>query len=417
MAIFEEIKRSIFELRKAFEVFRMTNTVQKNKAINSLAKELDKNRTYILRENEKDVERAKQIGIRHALIDRLVLNDKRIDEMIEACKVVLGLKDPVGEVVDSFVREDGLKIYKVREPIGVIAVIYESRPNVTIETTLLALKSGNVVLLKGGSDALNSNIALVNVIKKALLEAGLPPNAVELVQTTDREVVDYIISQRGLIDLVVPRGGKQLIDYVTSNAKVPVLETGAGVCHIFVDESADIGKSISVIDNAKTQRPGTCNAVETLLVHEKIAPRLLPELKKVFDEKGVEIRGCEKTREIIDCKLATEEDWSTEYLDLIISIKIVSSLDEAIEHINKYSTKHSEAILTENYTNAMKFLNSIDSSTVYVNASTRFTDGGQFGMGAEIGISTQKLHARGPVGLKELTTTKFIVFGDYHVRK
>uniref|UniRef100_A0A7V4NEZ2 Gamma-glutamyl phosphate reductase n=1 Tax=Fervidobacterium pennivorans TaxID=93466 RepID=A0A7V4NEZ2_FERPE len=417
MAIFEEIKRSIFELRKAFEVFRMTNTVQKNKAINSLAKELDKNRTYILRENEKDVERAKQIGIRHALIDRLVLNDKRIDEMIEACKVVLGLKDPVGEVVDSFVREDGLKIYKVREPIGVIAVIYESRPNVTIETTLLALKSGNVVLLKGGSDALNSNIALVNVIKRALLEAGLPPNAVELVQTTDREVVDYIISQRGLIDLVVPRGGKQLIDYVTSNAKVPVLETGAGVCHIFVDESADIGKSISVIDNAKTQRPGTCNAVETLLVHEKIAPRLLPELKKVFDEKGVEIRGCEKTREIIDCKLATEEDWSTEYLDLIISIKIVSSLDEAIEHINKYSTKHSEAILTENYTNAMKFLNSIDSSTVYVNASTRFTDGGQFGMGAEIGISTQKLHARGPVGLKELTTTKFIVFGDYHVRK
>ena len=417
MAIFEEIKRSIFELRKAFEVFRMTNTVQKNKAINSLAKELDKNRTYILRENEKDVERAKQIGIRHALIDRLVLNDKRIDEMIEACKVVLGLKDPVGEVVDSFVREDGLKIYKVREPIGVIAVIYESRPNVTIETTLLALKSGNAVLLKGGSDALNSNIALVNVIKKALLEAGLPPNAVELVQTTDREVVDYIISQRGLIDLVVPRGGKQLIDYVTSNAKVPVLETGAGVCHIFVDESADIGKSISVIDNAKTQRPGTCNAVETLLVHEKIAPRLLPELKKVFDEKGVEIRGCEKTREIIDCKLATEEDWSTEYLDLIISIKIVSSLDEAIEHINKYSTKHSEAILTENYTNAMKFLNSIDSSTVYVNASTRFTDGGQFGMGAEIGISTQKLHARGPVGLKELTTTKFIVFGDYHVRK
>jgi len=415
--MFDEVRKSIFNLRKAFEIVRLSDTSVKNKAITAIAKKLAENRTYLIEENAKDVKKARENGVRESLIDRLALNDKRIDEMIKSCEVVLSLKDPVGEVVDSFVTEDGLKIYKVREPIGVIAIIYESRPNVTVETTLLALKSGNVILLKGGSDAINSNIALTNVIKEGLKEAGLPENAVELVRITDRSVVDYIINQRGLIDLVVPRGGKALIDYVTMNSKVPLLETGAGVCHIFVDESADIIKSISVIDNAKTQRPGTCNTVETLLVHEKIAPKLLPELKKVFDEKGVEIRGCERTRSIIDCNLATEKDWETEYLDLIISIKIVSSIDEAIEHINRYSTKHSESILTENYTNAMKFIGSIDSSTVYINASTRFTDGGQFGMGAEIGISTQKFHARGPVGLKELTTTKFIVFGDYHTRK
>ena len=415
--MFEEVRESIFNLRRAFEIVRVSDTSVKNKAITAIAKKLAENRKYLIEENAKDVKRARENGIRESLIDRLALNDKRIDEMIKTCEVVLSLKDPIGEVVDSFIREDGLKIYKIREPIGVIAIIYESRPNVTVETTLLALKSGNVILLKGGSDAINSNIALTNVIKEGLKEAGLPENAVELVRTTDRSVVDYIISQRGLVDLVVPRGGKPLIDYVTMNSKVPVLETGAGVCHIFVDESADISKSISVIDNAKTQRPGTCNAVETLLVHEKIAPKLLPELKKVFDENGVEIRGCERTKSIIDCKLATEKDWETEYLDLIISIKIVSSIDEVIEHISRYSTKHSESILTENYTNAMKFISSIDSSTVYINASTRFTDGGQFGMGAEIGISTQKFHARGPVGLKELTTTKFIVFGDYHTRK
>ncbi|WP_448375587.1 glutamate-5-semialdehyde dehydrogenase [Fervidobacterium sp.] len=415
--MFEDVRESILELRKSFETLRLSDTSKKNSAIKCLSMKLDENRGYLLEENEKDVKRARENGVRESLIDRLALNNKRIDEMIKSCEIVLALKDPVGEVVDSFVREDGLKIYKVREPIGVIAIIYESRPNVTVETTLLALKSGNVILLKGGSDAINSNIALTNIIKEALREAKLPESAVELVRSTDRSVVDYIINQRGLIDLVVPRGGKQLIDYVTMNAKVPVLETGAGICHIFVDESANVEKSVQVIDNAKTQRPGTCNAVETLLVHEHIAPKLLPELKKIFDEKGVEIRGCERTKNIIDCKLATEEDWKTEYLDLIISVKIVSSIDEAIEHISRYSTKHSESILTENYTNAMKFLSSIDSSTVYINASTRFTDGGQFGMGAEIGISTQKFHARGPVGLKELTTTKFIVFGNYHTRK
>ncbi|AMW33537.1 glutamate-5-semialdehyde dehydrogenase [Fervidobacterium islandicum] len=415
--MYEDVELSLKNLREAFEVLSREKSEKKNKFLKRLAEKIDENREYLKAENSKDVERARELKVKESLIDRLVLNDKRIDEMIESCQIVESLRDPIGEVVDSFVREDGLTIYKVRVPIGVLAIIYESRPNVTIETSILALKSGNTILLKGGSDALNSNKALVKLIKQALDDAGLPRNSVELVEHTDRSVVDYILKQRGLIDLIIPRGGKSLIDYVVSNAKMPVLETGAGVCHIFVDESADIDKSIAVIDNAKTQRPGTCNAVETLLVHRKIASEFLPKLKKLFDDKKVEIRGCVETRKVIECAPATEEDWSTEYLDLIISVKVVSSLDEAIEHIKKYSTKHSEAILTENYSNAMKFLNAVDSSTVYVNASTRFTDGGQFGMGAEIGISTQKFHARGPVGLKELTTTKFIVFGDYHVRK
>ncbi|MGQ9856602.1 MAG: glutamate-5-semialdehyde dehydrogenase [Fervidobacterium sp.] len=415
--MYEDVKLSLKNLKDAFEILSQENSEKKNRFLRKLAQKLDESRDYIIHENNKDVQRARELKVKESLVDRLVLNDKRINEMIESCRVVENLRDPVGEVVDSFVREDGLKIYKTRVPIGVIAIIYESRPNVTIETSILALKSGNTILLKGGSDALNSNKALVGIIKEALEDMGLPRNAVELVEHTDRSVVDYILKQREYVDLVIPRGGKALIDYVVNNARMPVLETGAGVCHIFVDESADIDKSISVIDNAKTQRPGTCNAVETLLVHKNIASKLLPKLRELFDAKRVEIRGCEETRRIIDCNEATEEDWATEYLDLIISVKIVSSLDEAIEHIKKYSTKHSEAILTENYSNAMKFLNSVDSSTVYVNASTRFTDGGQFGMGAEIGISTQKFHARGPVGLRELTTTKFVVFGDYNVRK
>jgi len=414
--MFEEISKKLSELKKSAQVLSSMPSKYKDEALKLIAKKLDEYREDILLANAKDVENARQNGIKESLIDRLKLNDKRIDEMIQACETVVNLKDPVGEVVDSFVREDGLKIYKIRVPIGVIAIIYESRPNVTIETTTLALKSGNAILLKGGSDALNSNKAIVHAIKEALSLSTIPPSAVELVETTDRSVVDYIIKQNDFIDLVVPRGGKGLIDYVVKNATVPVLETGAGVCHIFVDESADIQKSLMVVDNAKTQRPGTCNAVETLLVHKNIANSFLPELKKLFDSKHVEIRGCEKTQKIIECIPATEEDWATEYLDYIISVKIVESIDEAIEHIRKYSTKHSESILTENYSNSMKFINSIDSAAVYVNASTRFTDGGQFGMGAEIGISTQKLHARGPVGLRELTSTKFIVFGDYHVR-
>ncbi|HPV62385.1 MAG TPA: glutamate-5-semialdehyde dehydrogenase [Fervidobacterium sp.] len=413
----DDVLNKLSLLKDASRILSTSKARDRNNALKLIADEILASRDYILSENSKDVESARQKGMKESLIDRLVLNYRRIDEMVDACNEVVELKDPIGEVVDSYVREDGLKIYKTRVPLGVLSVIYESRPNVTVETTILALKSGNCILLKGGSDAINSNKAIVDVMKSALRKSNLPESAVELVEQTDRSVVDFLIKQRDYIDLVIPRGGKSLIEYVVQNSKVPVLETGAGVCHIFVDESANVEKSLAIVDNAKTQRPGTCNAVETLLVHEGIAQVFLPKLKELFDERHVEIRGCEQTQEIIQCVPATQEDWSTEYLDYIISVKVVCGLEEAIAHINKYSTKHSEAILTENYTNAMKFIDSIDSSAVYINASTRFTDGGQFGMGAEIGISTQKLHARGPVGLRDLTTTKYIIFGDYNIRR
>lgn len=413
----DDVLNKLSLLKDASRILSTFKARDRNDALKLIADEILASRDYILSENSKDVESARQKGMKESLIDRLVLNYRRIDEMVDACNEVVELKDPIGEVVDSYVREDGLRIYKTRVPLGVLSVIYESRPNVTVETTILALKSGNCILLKGGSDAINSNKAIVDVMKSALRKSNLPESAVELVEQTDRSVVDFLIKQRDYIDLVIPRGGKSLIEYVVQNSKVPVLETGAGVCHIFVDESANVEKSLAIVDNAKTQRPGTCNAVETLLVHEGIAQVFLPKLKELFDERHVEIRGCEQTQEIIQCVPATQEDWSTEYLDYIISVKVVCGLEEAIAHINKYSTKHSEAILTENYTNAMKFIDSIDSSAVYINASTRFTDGGQFGMGAEIGISTQKLHARGPVGLRDLTTTKYIIFGDYNIRR
>ena len=413
----DDVLKKLSLLKDTSRILSTSKARDRNNALKLIADEILASRDYILSENSKDVESARQKGMKESLIDRLVLNYRRIYEMVDACNEVVELKDPIGEVVDSYVREDGLKIYKTRVPLGVLSVIYESRPNVTVETTILALKSGNCILLKGGSDAINSNKAIVDVMKSALRKSNLPESAVELVEQTDRSVVDFLIKQRDYIDLVIPRGGKSLIEYVVQNSKVPVLETGAGVCHIFVDESANVEKSLAIVDNAKTQRPGTCNAVETLLVHEGIAQVFLPKLKELFDERHVEIRGCEQTQEIIQCVPATQEDWSTEYLDYIISVKVVCGLEEAIAHINKYSTKHSEAILTENYTNAMKFIDSIDSSAVYINASTRFTDGGQFGMGAEIGISTQKLHARGPVGLRDLTTTKYIIFGDYNIRR
>ncbi|WGS65002.1 glutamate-5-semialdehyde dehydrogenase [Marinitoga aeolica] len=403
-------------LKESSNILKTLNAKQKNKAILEIAKSIEKNKEYILTENKKDVEIAEKKGIKKSLIDRLALNEKRIKGMIEACKTVVNLKDPVGEMFDSFLREDGLRISKVRVPLGVIGIIYESRPNVTLEATILALKSGNSVLLRGGSDAINSNKAIVKAIKDGLGNSEIPINSIELIENTNRELVNEMLKLNEYIDLIIPRGGKGLIDFVVKNSTVPVLETGVGICHIFVDESANIEKSIDIIDNAKTQRPGTCNTVETVLIHKNIAEKILPALKEQLESKSVEIRGCEKTISIIKVKKATEEDWATEYLDLILSIKIVEDLNEAINHIKKYSTGHSESILTENYLNAMKFVNEIDSAAVYINASTRFTDGGEFGMGAEMGISTQKMHARGPVGLKELTTYKYIIQGNYNVR-
>ncbi|APT76749.1 gamma-glutamyl phosphate reductase [Marinitoga sp. 1135] len=403
-------------LKSASDFLKKTKAKEKNEAIQQIAIALEKNMDYILSENKKDVDIARKNGVKEALVDRLALNEKRIKGMIDSCNTVINLKDPVGEIFDSFLREDGIRISKMRVPLGVIGIIYESRPNVTVDATILALKSGNTVLLRGGSDAINSNKALVKVIKEGLKNSGIPENSVELIENTDRALVNEMLKLNEYLDLVIPRGGKGLIDFVVKNSTVPVLETGVGICHIFVDESADVMKSIDIIDNAKTQRPGTCNTVETVLIHKDIASKILPDLKKRLEEKNVEIRGCEEVLKHIDVKSATEEDWATEYLDLILSIKVVNDLDEAISHIKTYSTGHSESILTEDYLNAMKFVEEIDSAAVYINASTRFTDGGEFGMGAEMGISTQKMHARGPVGLKELTTYKFVIQGNYDVR-
>lgn len=411
-----ELSEKARRVREAWEVLKTSNAQAKNEAIMKIAEKLDEERKNILEANEKDVESARERGVKESLIDRLLLNEKRIDSMIESCVIVSKLKDPVGEVIDSWVREDGLRISRVRVPIGPIGVVYESRPNVTVETTVLAIKSGNTILLRGGSDAINSNRAIVSAIKKALMESSIPESSVEFIENPDRALVGEMLKLEDYLSLIVPRGGHQLIEYVRKNATVPVLETGVGNCHIYVDESADQDKAIPVIINAKVQRPGTCNAVEKLLVHEKIARSFIPKVVEALRNHGVEVRGCEKTQKIVNVLPATEEDWETEYLDLIIGIKVVRDIDEALEHIKRYSTGHSEAIITENYTSARKFVESIDAAAVYVNASTRFTDGGEFGFGAEIGISTQRLHARGPVGLRELTTYKYVVLGDYHVR-
>lgn len=410
--LFEKAQR----VREAWEILKMCRAQEKNEAILKIAEALDAERKAILEANQRDVKAAKERGVKASLVDRLLLNEKRIDSMIESCEVVVKLKDPVGEIIDSWVREDGLRISRIRVPIGPIGVVYESRPNVTVETSVLAIKSGNSILLRGGSDAIHSNKAIVSAMKKALQESKIPENSVEFIESSDRTLVGKMIKLEDYLSLIVPRGGYQLINYVRKNATVPVLETGVGNCHIYVDESADLEKAIPVIVNAKVQRPGTCNAVEKLLVHEKIANIFLPKVVKALQERGVEVRGCERVRKIVNVKPATASDWETEYLGLIIAVKVVRDVNEAIEHVKRYSTGHSEAIITESYSNARKFVDSVDAAAVYVNASTRFTDGGQFGFGAEIGISTQRLHARGPVGLRELTTYKYVVLGNYHVR-
>ena len=410
-----EVTSKASKVKAATRKLSLATTSEKNEALISIANALNKSRLEILKTNAEDVKNAIEKGVRESLVDRLKLTDKRIDSMINACNEVSKLKDPVGEVINSWVEKE-LRIAQVRVPLGAIGMIYESRPNVTLDATILALKAGNSVLLRGGSDAIRSNLAITKAIKDGLSNSSLPETSVEIIEDTDRKNVQEMLNLDSYLSLIIPRGGAGLIKFVVENSSVPVLETGVGNCHIFVDESADIEKSIEIIDNAKTQRPGTCNAVETILVHKNIAKKFLPAMAKRLSSKGVELRGCETTRKIIEAKAATEEDWSTEYLDLILAIKIVETIDEAMEHIQKYSTGHSEAILTENYSNARNFTTSIDAAAVYVNASTRFTDGEQFGFGGEIGISTQKLHARGPVGLKELTTYKYIVLGDYRVR-
>lgn len=398
-----------------YELQKMSKSC-KNEVLNTAAQALIRENSFILKENKKDIARGEEKGMHPGLIDRLRLTDGRIKGMAQGLMQVAELPDPVGEVMETIDRPNGLKIEKRRVPIGVIGIIYESRPNVTADAFGLCFKSGNAVILKGGSDAICSNIAITKVIRESLKDRGITENAIQLIESTDRAVVQEFMRLKEYVDLLIPRGGAGLIKSVVENSIIPVIETGTGNCHIYVDEYADLEKAMAIIINAKTQRIGVCNACESLVIHEAVKERLLPGLAKALRAYQVEIRGDESTQKVIDCIPATEEDYGTEYLDYIISMKTVSSIDEAISHINRYNTRHSEAIITQKKENAEKFLNEVDAACVYVNASTRFTDGFEFGFGAEIGISTQKLHARGPMGLKELTSYKYAVRGDGQVR-
>lgn len=390
----------------------------KNTGLVSAAKALCDNADYIITENDKDVKNAIDRGVSEALVDRLKLNRDRIESMALGLRQISGLDDPVGEVISMKTRPNGLVIGQKRVPLGVIGIIFESRPNVTADAFGLCFKTGNAVILRGGSDAINSNKAIVRVIREALKESNVTPDAILLIENTDRRYAVDMMKANDYIDVLIPRGGAGLINTVVMNSTVPVIETGTGNCHIFVDESADIDMALDIIDNAKTQRLGVCNACESLVVHSGVRKEFLEKLSLRLGEKNIEIRADERARRVVpDFVPATKEDFATEYLDRIISLKIVDTIDEAIEHINKYNTGHSEAIITQDYNNAMKFHNEIDAAAVYVNASTRFTDGFEFGFGAEIGISTQKLHARGPMGLTALTTTKYIIFGQGQIRK
>lgn len=398
-----------------YELQKLT-TDAKNRALFAVADALVREGGRILAENEKDIAAGEKKGMHPGLIDRLRLTKERIDGMAKGLRQVAELADPIGEVMESFKRPNGLAIEKRRVPMGVIGIIYESRPNVTADAFGLCFKSGNAVILKGGSDALYSNRAITDVIRDALRAEGITEDAVQLIASTDRAVTQEFMRLKEYVDLLIPRGGAGLIKSVVENSTIPVIETGTGNCHVYVDESADCDMAVSIIINAKTQRIGVCNACESLVIHEAVKDKLLPKLYDALNKYQVEIRGDEKVAQVIDCKPASEEDYGREYLDYIISMKTVASVEEAIAHINKYNTKHSETIITENKENAEKFLNEVDAACVYVNASTRFTDGFEFGFGAEIGISTQKLHARGPMGLKELTSYKYAIKGDGQIR-
>lgn len=392
-------------------------TEQKNKALLAIAAALRENSETIILENKKDLENGKAAGLNDGLLDRLMLNEARINDIASAAENVASLPDPCGRLLDEIKRPNGLDIKKISVPIGVIGIIYEARPNVTVDAAGLCLKSSNAVILRGGKEAINSNMALASVMRTAIEDCGFDKNCIQLVTDTSRESANQMMTMNGYIDCLIPRGGKGLIRSVVRNSTVPVIETGSGNCHIYVDESADIEMAANIIFNAKTQRIGVCNACESLVIHSGIINKALPAIKARLDTKNVEMRGDERAMIAANGVLpASNEDFAEEYLDYIISVKTVDSLDEAIRHINKYSTKHSEAIITQNKANADEFLARIDSSSVYVNASTRFTDGGEFGLGAEIGISTQKLHARGPMGLRELTTTKYLIYGNGQVR-
>jgi len=404
--------------KKAQPQIARASSDKKNKILQKIAEYLEENIESILSANQKDLSNAEKNGANKALLDRLKLDEKRVKALIKSVEEIIKLPDPVGQIIEMKPRPNGLLVGRMRIPLGVIATIYEARPGVTVDIASLCIKSGNAVILRGGSEALETNSVLVQLIKKAIKDEGIDENIVGFINDPSREHIFELLKLEELIDLVIPRGGEGLIRFVAENSRVPVLKHYKGVCHIFVDEFADLEKAYRVCLNAKVQRPSVCNAMETLLVHEKIAEKFLPTMGKIFREHGVELRGCEKTRKIIPYAIpATEDDWYAEYLDLILAVKVVSSIDEAIEHIKKYGSSHTEAIITENLENAMKFIKEVDSSSVMVNASTRFADGYEYGLGAEVGISTTKLHAYGPMGLEGLTTLKWIVFGNGHIRE
>ena len=417
-ALREAIRRVVADAKQAARQLAKTSTEQKNAALKAMADSLHTARQEIAAANTADVEAATRSQLPSAMVERLVLNEKRFEEMVASVEAVAVLPDPVGEVIRTWRRPNGLRVEKVRVPIGVIGIIYESRPNVTSDCAALCLKSGNAVVLRGGAEAFQSNRAIAAVLQRAISRAGLPAAAVSCLPTPERAGVDLMLQMDDAIDVIIPRGGEALIRKVVETTKIPVIKHAKGVCHVYVDEAADLAMAQRIAFNAKCQRPATCNAMETLLVHQRVAPQWLPPMIRQLQQAGVEIRGCERTRALVGGLMAaTEDDWSTEYLDLILSVKIVDSLDEAIEHISRYGSAHSDAIVTTHQAHATRFLHEVDSACVYVNASTRFTDGFQFGLGAEIGISTGKLHARGPMGLEELTTYKYIVFGDGQLRE
>lgn len=394
------------------------STLQKNNALSAISKALIENKNLIMAENVKDLQKAKENGMSEAMQDRLKLDEKRIEGMAKGVDELIALNDPIGHIIDGFTRPNGLRISKVRVPLGVIGIIFESRPNVTVDAAALCLKAGNAVILKGGKEAINSNKCLGNIMRKAIEETGLPADIIQVVENTSRETTNELMKLNKYLDVLIPRGSAGLIQAVVNNATVPVIETGTGNCHVYVDSSADLDMAVNITDNGKTQRPSVCNAVESLLVHKDCAEKFLPMIAERFKSHNVKIYGCDRTIEILgnSVEKATDNEYATEFLDYVISVKVVDSIDEAIAHIRKFGTKHSECIVTESLENAEKFQKEVDAAAVYVNASTRFTDGGEFGFGAEIGISTQKLHARGPMGLTELTTFKYLVNGNGQIR-
>ncbi len=403
--------------RAASRIMAAASTEAKNQALLYTVESIDKNRQLLAEANAMDLAAGKAKGLSSAMLDRLELTPSRIDGMIEGLKQVASLADPIGEINDLRYMPSGVQVGRMRVPLGVIGIIYESRPNVTVEAASLCLKSGNATILRGGSEAIHSNQAIANCVTEGLEQAGLPKAAVQVVETTDRDAVGQLISMPEFVDVIVPRGGKGLIERISQDAKVPVIKHLDGICHVYIDDDADMKKAVNIALNAKTHRYGVCNAMETLLVAESVAEEFLPQIMQVYEEFEVELRGCERTLEILPgINKASEEDWETEYLAAILSIKVVEGLDTAIEHINTHSSQHTDSIVTENYTKGRRFLREVDSSSVMVNASTRFADGFEYGLGAEIGISTDKIHARGPVGLEGLTSQKYIVLGDGHIR-